>query len=173
MQNHIEETQSPKEAKQENTIWLCLCLLSITLLSQTLIGDRRNRHPLSLYIIVFDYLVSLIPAFTKFSAFLLLLHFLPISSLCLISWFSSFIFPVEKLGSSYFSCSSAFAFFLVFLLYHFYAFFLPSLVSHYFLTFIYIYIHRHTHRILIFSSVLSFCLTGGWIWIGVTLFWDV
>lgn len=173
MQNHIEETQSPKETKQENTIWLCLCLLSITLLSQTLIGDRRNRHPLSFYIIVFDYLVSLIPAFTKFSAFLLLLHFLPISSLCLISWFSSFIFPVEKLGSSYFSCSSAFAFFLVFLLPL--LCFLPSfpcfsLFSHFY---IHIYIYRHTHRILIFSSVLSFCLTGGWIWIGVTLFWDV
>lgn len=146
MQNHIEETQSPKETKQENTIWFCLCLLSITLLSQTLIGDRRNRHPLSFYIIVFDYLVSLIPAFTKFSAFLLLLHFLPISSLCLISWFSSFIFPVEKLGSSYFSCSSAFAFLPVFLPYHFYAFFLPSfprfsLFSHFY---IHIYIDVHT-----------------------------
>lgn len=146
MQNHIEETQSPKETKQENTIWFCLCLLSITLLSQTLIGDRRNRHPLSFYIIVFDYLVSLIPAFTKLSAFLLLLHFLPISSLCLISWFSSFIFPVEKLGSSYFSCSSAFAFLPVFLPYHFYAFFLPSFprfspFSHFY---IHIYIDVHT-----------------------------
>lgn len=145
MQNHIEETRSPKQTKQENTIWLCLRLLSIIPLFQTLIGERMKRHPLPFFIIFFDYFVSLIPAFTKFSAFLLLLHFLPISFLCLISWFSSFIFPVEKLGSSYFSCSSAFAFLLVFLLHLFYAFFLPFLVSHYFLTFIYIYTYTDIH----------------------------
>lgn len=121
---------------QENTSWLCLWHLSIIPLTHLLIDNGRKRQPISFYFLSLDYLVSLISAFTKFSIFLLLLHFLPISSLCLISWFSSFIFPVKNLGSSHFSSlssSPAFAFLLVFLLYHFY----PSLPPSFLLFFLF------------------------------------
>lgn len=94
---------------------------------------------------------------------------------------SSYPFPVPKqlillihlpcsgFGSSQFfpvSSLSASIFLLVFFLYLFCAFFFPFLASHPFIISFFLY------RILIFPSVLLFCLSGGWIWRGVTLFWD-
>lgn len=166
--NHTKETQSPKKRTCKKAQGACafdICLSSI-LPAYWLAMGRKGRK-ISFNILFIEYLVSLTSAFTKFSVFLQLLHILAISSLCLISWFSSFIFPVENLGSSHFSSLSsslAFAFIMVFHLYHFFT--LPFLVSHHFITYFFICMYR----LFIFPSVLPFCLSGAWILTGVTLF---
>lgn len=168
-QSHIKENQSPKETCKKIQVGCAsdICPSSLSPVYWLVMGGKGSQYPFISYPLIiwcpwfllllnspfFCYCCTssyLFPLPNK----LILLIYLP----CRESWLFPFLFPFQLISPHLLTGLPPLPVLC----------FLPSFPS-----FSSFYHFFFLYRILIFPSVIPFWLSGGWIWIGVTLFWDI